>query len=59
LKRCIPDLKSRIADLGKSFIADLGKSAKIVVTAKVLVQSKNLLKQKDGLRPCLEDAKVK
>jgi hypothetical protein len=47
----IADVEKLHGGFRKSGIADLGKSAK---TAKVLVQSKNLLKQKHGLGPCLE-----
>jgi|688.fasta_scaffold120471_2 hypothetical protein len=55
----IADLKSRIADLGKSLIASFDENLRIAIAVKLMVKMKNFFRLKDGPGPCFEDAKVK
>ena len=55
----IADLKSRIADLGKSLIASFDENLRIAIAVKLMVKMKNLFRLKGGLRPCLEDVNIK
>ncbi len=55
----IADLKSHIAYLRKSRIASFDENLQIAIAVKSMVKLKNLFRLKDGLGPCLEDAKVK
>jgi hypothetical protein len=48
-----------IADLGKSRIASFDENLRNAIAVKLMVKMKNLFRLKDGLGPCLEDAKVK
>jgi hypothetical protein len=54
----ITDLKSRIADFGKSLIASFDKNLRIAIAVKLIVKMKNFFGLKDGTGPCFEDAKI-